>query len=65
MAGLECWRDKTGVGASGRELFYLDNDNFLIAVSIQPSGSALSPVRVLQRPYYSGFKDLRRRFKTF
>jgi eukaryotic-like serine/threonine-protein kinase len=43
---------------NSRELFYLDNGNVLTTVPIQTSGSALNagnPVRVLNKPYYSGF----------
>jgi len=44
---------------NGCELFYLDNGNALIAVPIQISDSALNagkPSRVVDKPYYSGFK---------
>jgi hypothetical protein len=47
-----------GNAMNGRELFSLDNGNALIAVPIQTSGSALNagkPIRVLDKPYYSGF----------
>jgi serine/threonine-protein kinase len=46
---------------NGRELFYLDADDFLTAVPVQTLGSAFrpgNPVRLLSKKYYPGFTAL-------
>jgi hypothetical protein len=43
---------------SGRELFYLDNDEILTAVPVNPNDarfSAGTPAKVFATKYYSGF----------
>ena len=57
------WQVSTGGGTrplwarSGRELFYLDEDNLLTAVTVQTTStfSATDPVTLLKTAYYSGF----------
>jgi serine/threonine-protein kinase len=57
------WQVSSGGGTrplwarSGRELFYLNEDNLLTAVTVQtaPTFSATNPVTLLKTAYYSGF----------
>jgi eukaryotic-like serine/threonine-protein kinase len=57
------WQVSTGGGTrplwarSGRELFYLDANNLLTAVSVQttPAFSASNPARLFNTRYFSGF----------